>query len=177
MNCTTLKSKIALITGASKGLGREMALALAAGGADVILVSRNLDQLNKTAQQARSFGNRVFTQQVDVTNETDVARLGEFVSKEAGGLHILINNAGINIRKPLIEFSTAEWRQVLDTNLTSVFLMCRCLVPQMKGRQYGRIINMTSTMSHVAIPGRTAYCASKTGLLGLCRALALELAP
>ena len=77
----------------------------------------------------------------------------------------------------MIEFSLEEWRRVLDTNLTSVFLMCRSFVPHMKGSGYGRIINMTSTMSHVSLPGRSAYSASKTALLGLTRALALELAP
>ena len=94
-----------------------------------------------------------------------------------GKLQILINNAGINIRKAITEFTLAEWNQVMDTNLTSVFLMCRAFVPHMKGQDYGRIINMTSIMSHVAIAGRTAYSASKTGLLGFTRALALELAP
>jgi NAD(P)-dependent dehydrogenase (short-subunit alcohol dehydrogenase family) len=87
-----------------------------------------------------------------------------------------VNNAGINIRKPLTEFTSTEWRQVIDTNLTSVFLMCRYFAPGMKGRGYGRIINLTSTMSHVSLPGRSAYSASKAGLLGLIRALALELA-
>jgi len=176
MNTFNLKGKVALITGSSRGLGRAMASTLAEAGADVVLVSRNLDQLEETARTARAFGAKAFAFQADVTNEADGARLGEFVAREVGGPHILINNAGVNIRKPLIEFSSSEWRQVLDTNLTSVFLMCRCFVPQMKGRGYGRIINMTSTMSHVAIAGRTAYCASKAGLLGFIRALALELA-
>ena len=177
MNACNLKGKIAVITGASKGLGRAMATSLAEAGADVVLVSRNLEQLEETARAARAFGVKALVHQADVTNEAQIARLAEVVATEAGVPHILINNAGINIRKPLIEFSSSEWRQVLDTNLTSVFLMCRYFVPQMKGRGYGRIINMTSTMSHVAIAGRTAYCASKAGLLGLIRALALELAP
>jgi NAD(P)-dependent dehydrogenase (short-subunit alcohol dehydrogenase family) len=92
------------------------------------------------------------------------------------GVHILINNAGINLRKPLVEFTLEEWRRVLDTNLTSVFLMCRSFVPHMKGRGYGRVINMASMMARVSLPGRSAYSASKTALLGLTRALALELA-
>ena len=177
MNAYNLKGKVALITGASRGLGRAMAASLARAGADVVLVSRNLAGLKETARLVRACGARAFTHQADVTNEAQIARLGRFVAKETGGPHILINNAGINIRKPLVEFSSREWRRVLDTNLTSVFLLCRCFVPRMKSRGYGRIINMTSTMSHVAIAGRTAYCASKAGLLGLIRALALELAP
>src|SRR5207237_5818981 len=87
------------------------------------------------------------------------------------------NNAGINLRKQVTEFALDEWRQVMDTNLTGAFLICRAFVPSMKGQGYGRIINMTSIMSHVALAGRTAYCASKTALLGFTRALALELAP
>jgi NAD(P)-dependent dehydrogenase (short-subunit alcohol dehydrogenase family) len=89
---------------------------------------------------------------------------------------ILVNNAGMNVRKPMEEFSLEDWNSVLATNLTGAFLMCRSFVPQMKGRGYGRIINLTSTMSHVSIPGRSAYSASKAGLLGFTKALALELA-
>ena len=177
MSAYNLKGKIALITGASKGLGKVMAATLAEAGADVVLVSRNREQLEETARAARAFGVKTLVKQADVTNEAQIARLAEVVATEVGAPHILINNAGINIRKPLVEFSSDEWRRVLDTNLTGVFLMCRYFVPLMKGRQYGRILSMTSTMSHVAIAGRTAYCASKAGLLGLIRALALELAP
>jgi NAD(P)-dependent dehydrogenase (short-subunit alcohol dehydrogenase family) len=82
----------------------------------------------------------------------------------------------MNIRKPLTEFSLAEWNTVIGTNLTSAFLMCRSFVPHMAGRGYGRVINVTSTMSHVSLPDRSAYSASKAGLLGLTKALALELA-
>jgi NAD(P)-dependent dehydrogenase (short-subunit alcohol dehydrogenase family) len=99
------------------------------------------------------------------------------VTQQFGKLQILVNNAGINIRKPVTEFTLAEWRQVVDTNLTGPFLVCRAFVPHMKGQGYGRILNLTSIMSHVAIGGRTAYAASKTGLLGFTKALALELAP
>jgi NAD(P)-dependent dehydrogenase (short-subunit alcohol dehydrogenase family) len=99
------------------------------------------------------------------------------VQATLGAVHILVNSAGINIRKPITEFSLEEWRRVLDTNLTGVFLVCRAFVPLMRGHGYGRILNLTSIMSHVALPGRTAYAASKTGLLGFTRALALELAP
>ena len=93
-----------------------------------------------------------------------------------GKIHILINNAGINIRKNLTDFTLEEWQSVMDTNLTSVFLMCRAFVPHMKGAGYGRILNLTSIMSHVSLPQRSAYSASKTAVLGLIRALALELA-
>jgi NAD(P)-dependent dehydrogenase (short-subunit alcohol dehydrogenase family) len=112
-----------------------------------------------------------------VTDEQQVLQLQKDVISHFGKLQVLINNAGINIRKSVTDFTLAEWNQVMDTNLTGVFLMCRAFVPHMKGQGFGRIINMTSIMSHVAIAGRTAYAASKTGLLGFTRALALELAP
>lgn len=88
-----------------------------------------------------------------------------------------VNNAGINIRKATEHFTLEEWNRVLATNLTSAFLMCRAFVPGMKGRGYGRILNLASMMGHVSIPGRAAYSASKAGLLGFTKALALELAP
>lgn len=177
MSDRKLEGKTALITGASKGLGKAMALALADCGARLILISRNLEQLNETAAAVRQRGAEAVTFKADVTDEDQIEQLDQFVAEKFGKLQILINNAGINIRKPITDFTLAEWRLVLDTNLTSVFLMCRALVPRMKGQDYGRIINLTSTMSHVSIAGRTAYSASKTGLLGLTRALALELAP
>ncbi|MBI3849323.1 MAG: SDR family oxidoreductase [Verrucomicrobia bacterium] len=177
MNNKKLQGKIALITGASKGLGKAMALALAEAGARLALVARNLDQLNETAAAVRKLGAEAVVFQTDVTDEAQIALLEKAVAEQLGRLQILINNAGINIRKSVTDFTLAEWRQVMDTNLTGVFLMCRAFVPQMKGQGYGRIINLTSIMSHVSIAGRTAYCASKTGLLGFTRALALELAP
>jgi NAD(P)-dependent dehydrogenase (short-subunit alcohol dehydrogenase family) len=177
MITTKLTGRTALITGASKGLGRAMALSLAQAGARLVLVSRNLEQLNETAARIRQLSGEATVFQADVSNEEQVLRLERNVLEQCGKIQILINNAGINLRKPITEFTLAEWRQVTDTNLTSVFLMCRSLIPQMKGQGYGRIINLTSIMSHVALPGRSAYATSKTGLLGLTRALALELAP
>lgn len=172
-----LAGKVAVITGASKGLGKAMALALAEAGAKVVLVSRNREQLHAVAAECRQSGGEAHVLVADVTHEEQVKRLPDNVSALAGPAQILINNAGINIRKPVTEFTLDEWRAVQDTNLTSVFLLCRAFVPQMKGRGYGRIINMTSIMSHIALPQRTAYCASKAGLLGFTKALALELAP
>ena len=173
-----LSGKIALITGASKGLGKAMAVALAAEGAGVALVSRDTAKLNEVAAEIRASGGRAEVFGADVSDEGQVNRVREeFTAKFGGKLHILINNAGINIRKPITDFTLGEWNSVMNTNLTSAFLLCRAFVPLMKGQGYGRIINMTSMMSHVSLPGRTAYSASKTGLLGFTRALALELAP
>ena len=154
-----------------------MAVALAEAGARLALVSRNLDLLNETAAAVRKLGAEAAVFQTDVTDEAQVLQLKDAVAAKFGRVPILINNAGMNNRKPVTDFTLAEWRQVMDTNMTSAFLMCRAFVPQMRGQGYGRIINLTSIMSHVALPGRTAYAASKAALLGFTRALALELAP
>jgi NAD(P)-dependent dehydrogenase (short-subunit alcohol dehydrogenase family) len=177
MSSKTLEGKVALITGANRGLGKSIALAMAAAGARLALVARNVDLLNEVADAAQTTGTEAVAFPADVTSESDVRGLETAVIKQFGGVQILVNNAGMNLRKALPEFTLEEWRRVMDTNLTSAFLLCRSFVPQMKGRGYGRIINLTSIMSHVALPGRTAYCASKTALLGLTRSLALELAP
>ncbi len=176
MSDKKLDGKAALITGASKGLGKAMAVALGAAGARIALVSRNVQQLNEVGRAVKEAGGDARVFQADVSNEEQVQKLERDVAGAFGKVHILINNAGINVRKPLVEFTLEEWQRVLNTNLTSVFLMCRSFIPHMKGAGYGRIINMTSIMSWVSLPGRAAYSASKTALLGVTRALALELA-
>ena len=154
-----------------------MSLALAKAGAHLALVGRDLDALNATAAACRDSGGKAEVFQADVANEAQVEKLRQAVKNSFSAIDILINNAGINIRKPVTDFTLDEWNKVMDTNVTSVFLMCRGFVPMMKGRGWGRIINMTSIMSHVSIGGRTAYSASKSALLGFTKALALELAP
>lgn len=172
-----LTGKTALITGASKGLGKAMALALGAAGAKLALASRDLGQLEETAKAVRELGAEAEVFRADITHEDQVLQLEKDVRARCGKISILVNNAGVNIRKPITDFTLDEWNTVLDTNLTSVFLMCRSFVPHMKGSGYGRIINMTSIMSWVSLPERTAYSSSKAALLGFTRALALELAP
>jgi NAD(P)-dependent dehydrogenase (short-subunit alcohol dehydrogenase family) len=176
MNEHNLSGKVAVVTGASKGLGKAMALALGAAGASIALAARNVEQLSDVRQAVENAGGRAEVFQADVLEEDQIRKLERDVTAAFSDVHILINNAGINLRKQLVDFTLEEWRQVVDTNLTSVFLMCRSFVPLMKGKGYGRIINMASMMSHVSLPGRSAYSASKTALLGLTRALALELA-
>jgi NAD(P)-dependent dehydrogenase (short-subunit alcohol dehydrogenase family) len=165
-----------VITGASKGLGKAMATALAAEGARVALVSRDLDLLREVAAEIAAAGGEAEPFRADVASEDDVRALEAQVLERFGTVHILINNAGINVRKPVTDFSLTEWRSVMDTNVTAAFLMCRSMIPHMKGHGYGRIVNMTSTMSWVSLPGRAAYSASKSALLGMTRTLALELA-
>jgi len=154
-----------------------MALALSADGAAVALVARDKNRLFAVRDEIEAAGGKATAFQADVCDEERVRELEAQVIQELGRVQILVNNAGMNLRKNLVEFSLDEWRSVMDTNLTSVFLVSRAFVPHMRGSGYGRIINMTSIMSHVSLPGRAAYSSSKTALLGLTRALALELAP
>jgi NAD(P)-dependent dehydrogenase (short-subunit alcohol dehydrogenase family) len=172
----TLEGKAALITGASKGLGKAMASALAAEGARIALVSRSREQLESVAAEIASAGGAAAVFVADVGREEEVARVEKEAAAAMGRVQILINNAGINVRKPITELTMEDWTRVMDTNVTSAFLMSRAFVPHMKGTGYGRILNLTSIMSHVSLPGRVAYSTSKTALLGLTRALALELA-
>lgn len=171
-----LEGRIAVITGASKGLGKAMAIALAREGARVALVSRDLAQLEAVGDEIAAAGGETAAFAADVTSEEQVRHMERAVLARFGAVHILINNAGVNVRKPVEEFTLEEWHRVMDTNVTAAFLLCRSFVPAMKGQGYGRILNMTSIMSHVSMPHRIAYSASKTALLGLTRTLALELA-
>src|SRR6185437_13992641 len=160
--------------------GRAMALALAKNGARVALVSRDREKLESVAREigeaGASAGGGADVFVADITSEDQVKRVEKEVAEKLGKIQILINNAGMNLRKNITDFTLEEWRSVQDTNLTSVFLMCRAFVPHMKGSGYGRILNMTSIMAHVSMPQRTAYSSTKAALLGLTKALALELA-
>jgi NAD(P)-dependent dehydrogenase (short-subunit alcohol dehydrogenase family) len=171
-----LQGRTAVITGASKGIGKAIALALAAEGARIALVSRDAKLLNDVAAEIAAAGGQAHVYPADVTSEEQVRAVERSVVAEFGKVNILVNNAGINVRKPVTEFTLEEWRRVMDTNVTAAFLMCRSFVPHMTGQKYGRILNMTSTMSWVSLPGRGAYSASKAALLGITRTLALELA-
>lgn len=171
-----LKGRTAVITGGSRGLGEAMAMALSAAGANIALVARDSKRLETVHDAIVERGGTAAVFIADVTQEEEVAGLADAVKRRFGPPQILINNAGTNIRKNLVDFSLEEFRSVLDSSLISTFLMCRAFVPGMKGSGYGRVLNMTSIMSHVSLPGRTAYSSAKAALLGLTRALALELA-
>ena len=171
-----LTGKMALITGGNRGLGEAMAKALANAGAKILLVARDEKRLEAVRDAINAQDGTAVAFTADVTQESDVAALARAVTEKFGPVQILINNAGTNIRKPLVDFSLQEFRSVIDSSLISTFLMCRAFVPGMTRTGYGRILNMTSIMSHVSLPGRTAYSSAKTALLGLTRALALELA-
>jgi NAD(P)-dependent dehydrogenase (short-subunit alcohol dehydrogenase family) len=171
-----LTGKTAVIVGGSGGLGAAMANALAAAGADVALVARDATKLELVQRGIEKTGKTAASFTGDVTQEGDVLRIRDQVTARFGAPQILVNSAGTNIRKNLVDFTLAEFRSVLDSSIISTFLACHAFVPGMMGTGYGRIINMTSIMAHISLPGRTAYSSAKAALLGLTRALALELA-
>ena len=176
MSEQTLSGRVAVITGASRGLGKSMALALAEAGASVALVGRDEAALDAVKREAITRGAAEAAWfRADITQEEQVRAMERQVIDQFGAVHILINNAGINIRKNLEDFALDEWRRVMDSNVTSAFLVSRSFIPHMRGHGYGRIINLCSIMSHVSLPGRAAYSASKSALLGMTRSLALEL--
>jgi NAD(P)-dependent dehydrogenase (short-subunit alcohol dehydrogenase family) len=170
-----LQGKIAVITGASRGLGRAMALALGESGAKLALVGRDRTRLAETQKLTKDKGAESEVFIADVRDEAQVGKLGQDVIARFGGTHILINNAGTAVRKNVADFTLDEWRLVLDTNLNGAFLVSRAFIPHMKAAKWGRIVNITSIMAHVGSAGRSAYCASKAGLLCLTKCMALEL--
>lgn len=164
------ENKVAVITGASRGLGRAMAVALAAKGARVALVGRRRETLEAVAAEVP--GSQAFV--ADVSSEADVLRLAAGVERDMGRASILINNAGAALRKNVTETTLDEWKAVQDANLTSAFLMSRSFIPHMKASGFGRIIHIASIMSHVSLPQRAGYSSSKSAMLGLTRVTALE---
>ncbi len=171
-----LAGKVAVITGGSRGLGEAMALALSAAGAKLALVARDEAKLIQVRDRLVAQGGQAAYFLCDVTRESDVTRTAQEVKDKFGAPQIVINNAGTNVRKQLVDLTTQEFQSVLDSSVLSTFLVSRAFVPGMKGRGYGRVINMTSILSHVSLPGRTPYSSAKTALLGFTRSLALELA-
>lgn len=171
-----LSGKVAVITGGSRGLGEAMAHTLSSAGATIALVARDKTRLKDVEDSITAAGGSAASFTADVTNEDDVNRVAKEVTEALGAPQIVINNAGNNVRKNLVELSLEEFKSVIDASLTSTFLVSRAFVPGMSGRGYGRIINMTSMLSHVSLPGRTPYSSAKTALLGFTRSLALELA-
>ncbi len=177
MSSISLRGHIAVVTGASKGLGRQMAESLAAAGAQVALVARSEALLSEVVLGIQESGGDADYVVADVTEEAAALEVEQSVRELFGVCDILINNAGINNRKPIEDMSVDEWHEILEVNLTGPFMMSRVFVPGMKEKNWGRIINMTSIMSHVSLPNRTGYSTTKAGLLGFTKALALELAP
>lgn len=169
-----LTGRTALITGSSQGLGLALARGLGAAGASLVLNGRDVTKLAAAAATLRAEGLNVTTAAFDVTNAEAIAQAVARVETEVAPIDILVNNAGIHRRAPLAEMTETQWREVLDTNLTSAFLVTRQVAPRMIARRSGKIINTCSLMSEACRPSTGNYAAAKGGLKMLTRAMATE---
>ena len=173
-----LSGRTALVTGGSKGLGQALARALALAGADVLIAARHPDELEAgLATILEGTAVRGAWLAADLADRADVERLAHEATRVFGPIDILVNNAGINIVAPIEQVADADWDHVLALNLTAPMILSRALAGPMKQRAWGRIIQISSVFGAVSRAERNAYSASKAGLLGLTRAMALELAP
>jgi 3-oxoacyl-[acyl-carrier protein] reductase len=171
-----LEGRVALVTGASRGIGRVTALALAEQGADLVVSARSAELLGEVAAQIESLGRRVLAVVADVEKSADIDALIEQAIATFGRIDILVNNAGITRDGLLLRMKEEDWDRVLDTNLKSAFLLSRAVAKVMSRQRYGRIINISSVVGEIGNPGQANYAASKAGLLGLTKSVARELA-
>ncbi|KPK79048.1 MAG: 2-deoxy-D-gluconate 3-dehydrogenase [Phycisphaerae bacterium SM23_33] len=172
-----LSGRVGLVTGGSRGLGKEMATALAEAGADLVIGSRTEADIAGAADQIAAATNRkVLPVVLDVTDRRSVESAVARTMEQLGRLDILINSAGINIRSPFDQIKDQDWQRIQQVNVTGVYYCCRAAVPHMVRAGYGRIINMGSALSLVGLAERVSYCASKGAVLQLTRTLAVELA-
>jgi 2-deoxy-D-gluconate 3-dehydrogenase len=167
-----LKGKVAVVTGGNGGIGLGMARGLARAGARVVVAARNKEKSGAAVRELQALGAGALAVSVDVTQEKSVDAMVRETVEKCGGLDILVNNAGINIRKPAQDLSLDEWRQVLDTNLTSAFLCSRSAYPHLKSAGGGKIINIGSMLSIFGAAFAPAYGASKGGIVQLTKSLA-----
>lgn len=171
-----LSNQVAVVTGASQGLGKAVAIALGMNGAKVVCLARNADKLKDTVDAIASLGGFAQAVSCDVTDRAAAAAAIENAASEHGRLDILVNNAGITRDKLMRGMSDEEWDDVIATNLTSCFVCCRAVANIMRKAKYGRIINMASISGLIGNPGQANYSASKAGMIGLTRTLSKELA-
>lgn len=171
-----LRGKVAVVTGAGRGIGRSIVLQYAAAGADVVLVSRTREQLESVVREVKNLypGPAVMVQPADITSTSDVDMLVDAVVSEFSRIDILVNNAGGNVKKPFLDLTEEEWDYVIDVNLKGAFLCCKKVGPVMLGQKYGKIINIASVGGILSITQSAAYCAGKGALIQLTRVLAAE---
>ena len=173
-----LEGKVAVITGGGYGIGRVIALEFAKAGADVVLAARSVARLEEVKAEVEALGRRALAVATDITQEADVQRLAEQALAHFGQVDVLVNNSGIGGPvAPLWEVEPAEWEQTFDVNVKGTYLCCRAFLPSMTERQTGSIIMIGSMTGKRPLLNRSAYCASKTALIGLVRALAWDAAP
>ncbi len=173
-----LDGRVVLITGGSRGLGKAMALAMAEAGASVAVTARTAEPAEAAARAvADATGVRTLGIAAEVTDAAAVEAMVARTLDTFGSVDVLVNNAGVNVRRPIDQLEEAEWDHVLHTNLKGPWLCCRAVAKPMKERRWGRVINLSSIMGEVSLPDRTLYASSKGGLTMLTKTLALEWAP
>jgi len=173
---SSLTGKIALVTGASQGIGRACALELAAQGATVALAARNVEKLAAVAAEIESAGGAAKTYALDVASEDSIKTTAKQVLADLGAVHILVNNAGITKDGLALRMKLADFDDVLRTNLTGAFLLTQAVISSMMRSRWGRVINITSVVGETGAAGQANYAASKAGLIGLTKSLAREFA-
>jgi len=173
----SLAGQVAVVTGASRGLGFEMAKAIAESGAKVIMTARGKEQLDESAEKLRAEGHDVGVRAFDLADGKACVETIREIGATEGRLDILVNNAGINAWEPVAQATTATWDRVMGTNMRAPYLLCREAARIMAPRGYGRIVNIGSALAVVGRENVTAYVASKHGLAGMTRAMAAELGP
>lgn len=174
----SLAGRTALVTGASTGIGRAIALAFAQAGAKVIINHLGREgQAREAVQEIEALGARAWAVEADVSRASDVARMAEQIQRDCGLVDVLVNNAGIIQEKPFLETTEDDWDRMLSTDLKSVFLTSRAFLPAMVARKAGVIINIASDLAVLGRAQYAPYCAAKAGVLGLTRSLAREFAP
>ncbi len=170
-----LKDKVALVTGGGTGIGKAIAMKLAKNGAMVAIASRNRDQLHRVAAEFAQLGLTVLPIPMNVRVKADVERgVTELVAK-LGAIHILINNAGISALSLMSDKDDSKWYDIVDTNLNGMYLVTKAVLRHIPDQAGGRIINISSVLGKFGVPGYTAYCTTKHGMIGFTRALALEI--
>jgi NAD(P)-dependent dehydrogenase (short-subunit alcohol dehydrogenase family) len=174
MSLFDLGGRTAVVVGGTSGIGRVLALGLADAGADVVVTGRRADRVDAVAQELRDRGRRTLSIPADAADVGSLERLRDACLKELGGIHILVYAAGVTRRVPTLEMDPAEWQRILDTNLTGALRACQVFGRPMIEAGYGRIITIASLTSFVGMFEVAAYTASKAGIAGLTRALAVE---
>jgi NAD(P)-dependent dehydrogenase (short-subunit alcohol dehydrogenase family) len=173
-NFFDLSGRVALVTGASRGLGQYLARALAEAGADLIVTARRKEDTDAFAKEIRDLGRRVESFSLNLRDEASIRAFGEAAAGAFGRIDILVNNAGCNVRKPSLDMTWEDWNTVLDTNLRGTFFVTQAIVRHMLPRGYGRIINIGSVTSVFGYAGLAPYCASRGGVKQLTMSLAHE---
>ncbi|MFC4766741.1 SDR family NAD(P)-dependent oxidoreductase [Effusibacillus consociatus] len=169
-----LDDKVALVTGAGRGIGRALAIGLAEAGSDVAILARTMEDLEKVAGEILKLGRKAYPLQANITQRADVEAAVETVMDQAGKIDILVNNAGMNIRSQALEVTDEEWDTIMNTNLKSAFLMSQVVARRMKETGGGKILNIASVGGAVALRTGVAYGASKAALMHMTRILSTE---